>query len=226
MKQLIPIIPETNIYGKVFPLRREANIRKKVYREAVSKMLPPVEERELSRLESLVTGELDMPVVKRRSRPQGQGEMDQGEVKRREVLSKVDRHYITKQFRRRLYTQILAESPRLLYVKGQEVEGGNDEENEDKGESDDGENEDEGGSDDDYYDDDERGKRAVKVESRRMDRWKVQFSPLGRGKKPVVGLEEEFDEDEEDRIKNVNSGGRGTPGLVGRKRKEKMKGNV
>ncbi|KAF8445350.1 hypothetical protein BGX38DRAFT_1040503, partial [Terfezia claveryi] len=56
VKRLTPAIPETNIYGKPFPLRREANIRKKVYREAISKMLPPVEEEEMRWLEMLVMG--------------------------------------------------------------------------------------------------------------------------------------------------------------------------
>ncbi|KAF8430228.1 hypothetical protein EV426DRAFT_508248, partial [Tirmania nivea] len=56
VKRITPAIPETNIYGKPFPLRREANMRKKVYREAVSRLLPPVEEGEMRRLEKLVTG--------------------------------------------------------------------------------------------------------------------------------------------------------------------------
>ena len=178
-------------------------MRKKVYREAIAKMLPPVDEAEVRRLERLVTGELDMPVMERRRRPLGEGEMDQGEVRRREVLGRADAHDITKQFRRRLYTQILAESPRLFYVV---MEG--------ETESD-GENVDEEESEDD-----------VKEQTGKLGMWKAQFSPLGRGKKPVVGLEEEFDEDEEDRTKNVHSGGRGAPGLVGVKRKEKVKGDV
>ena len=182
-------------------------MRKKVYREAVGRMLPPVEEEDVRRLERLVIGELDMPVVERRRRPLGEGEMDRGEVRRREVMSRADRHYIRKQFRRRLYTQILAESPRLFYVEG-EGEG-------DEGIEGDGESE-----------DDERGRQEVKEEIGELGRWKAQFSPLGRGKKPVVGLEEEFDEDEEDRVKNVHSGGRGTPGLVGMRRREKVKGDV
>ena len=183
-------------------------MRKKVYREAISKILPPVEEEELRRLERLVMGEDDMPVVKRRKRPKGEGEMDQGEVRRREVLSKVDGHYIRKQFRRRLYTEILAESPVLRYVEGGEDERGN------QGEG-------KGGSNGD-----ERERRAVNEESGKLGRWKAQLSPLGRGKQPVVGLEEEFDENEEDRTKNLHSGGRGAPGLVGMKRTEKLKGDI
>lgn len=214
----MPVIPETNIYGKPFPLRREANMRKKVYREAVGRMLPPVEEEEVRRLERLVTGELDMPVIERRRRPLGEGEMDQGEVRRREVLSRVDGHFVRKQFRRRLYTQILAESPWLFYVE-EGSEG--DEENEDDEENEGGEeNENEGESEDA-----ETGRKGME-ESGKVGRWKAQFSPLGRGKKPVVGLGEEFDEDEEDRVKSVHSGGRGTPGLVGMKRREKVKGDI
>lgn len=168
------------------------NLRWKTYNEALQKLLPPTPAAEIERLEKLVTGELDQPVVPRRARPEGQGEMDAGEVRRREVLVKADGHNVKKQFRRRMYTNILAESPRLYYDEGKvgDIDG-------------------------------VTGERPEGV-----GRWAVEFSPLSRGKRPVEGLWEEFDEDESQRESVENSGGRGSPGLVGLNKKEKLKANI
>ena len=113
MKHLTPVVPQTNIYGVPFPKVREANLRWKTYTKALKKLLPPIPEAEYAQLEKLVSGELDEPVRPRRKRPDNEGSRDQGEVAREKVLSKVDGHHIVKQFKRRLYARVLAESPRL-----------------------------------------------------------------------------------------------------------------
>ncbi|KAF8469053.1 hypothetical protein BDZ91DRAFT_721638 [Kalaharituber pfeilii] len=113
VKSLYPAIPETNIHGEAFSKNREANMRRTAYREALRKVYPPTPDEEFIRLEKLVMGEIDEPLRERRPRPE-HVYSDKAVARREEILFQTDAHHITKQYKRRLYAQVLAESPRLF----------------------------------------------------------------------------------------------------------------
>ncbi|KAI5785095.1 hypothetical protein DFH27DRAFT_270546 [Peziza echinospora] len=174
VKRIAPVIPELNHFKKPFNKNREANMKKRAFNEGVPKLMPPIPPEELARLEQLVTGELDQPLIARRARPKekilvvagvvlGEGETDEGEIRRRRVLENFTiGHHLTKSFRKRLYKQILGMSPTLVQVDSEPVF--------------------------------EKNKRPDQPPQNRGPRWKVVYSPLRKAKPPVEGLEEEFPE--------------------------------
>ena len=98
-------------------------MRRRLYGEATRKLLPPSPEEDIERLEQLIAGTIDHPARPRRKRPET-GKWDEGELNRERVLEKGEQHNVTKQFRRRLYTQILAECPILKAPMEEVQEGG------------------------------------------------------------------------------------------------------
>ncbi|KAL9104293.1 MAG: hypothetical protein Q9163_000734 [Psora crenata] len=112
MKQLRPVIPEKNIWGRPMPLKRVRNIKKRWYAEALHRTMPPLPLEQWERLRRLASGEerWEGPVPRRKG---GSGE---DEVGGRSYLT--DRgmsrpHTITPRFMRRLWGKILAQCPAL-----------------------------------------------------------------------------------------------------------------
>ena len=67
IKQLQPIIPKQDSWGKELAQCRKRNIRRKWYNSTLNSLLPPLPEKDLQTLEGLISGTVPWEPVKRRS---------------------------------------------------------------------------------------------------------------------------------------------------------------
>ncbi|RPB10612.1 hypothetical protein P167DRAFT_525646 [Morchella conica CCBAS932] len=99
--KIVPKLPETNIWGRPLPIRRKVNMLHRHHSSLLTKVLPPLSEYHMERLERLVSG-LENPKPPRRraftALPLPEG-------------TKV--HNPTARFRKRIWKKILAQSSTL-----------------------------------------------------------------------------------------------------------------
>ena len=106
IKQLQPRIPETNSWGRPFPVRRARNLVKKWYSNTLNKILPPLPQQEWERLRDLAHGKIAWPGPKPRRNKTGR------------VAARTDKsnpHLLTPRFMRRLWGKIFVQCPLLLW---------------------------------------------------------------------------------------------------------------
>lgn len=65
-----PVIPEKNSWGKPLSPRRQFNIRRKWYADALNSLLPPLPDQELDVLDGLISGSIPWAPMKRRRQVQ------------------------------------------------------------------------------------------------------------------------------------------------------------
>ena len=106
IKQLEPIIPETNSWGRPFPVKRANNLVKKWYSNTLNKILPPLPQQEWEHLRDLANGKIIWPGPKPRRNKSGR-------VAGR--MKKSNPHLLTPRFMRRLWGKIFVQCPLLLW---------------------------------------------------------------------------------------------------------------
>lgn len=96
-----PELPDKNIWGRPLSLRREANMRRRHHSDLLRRVLPPLDNVELERLERLTCG-LEAPKPPKR------------QLKTELPVPKCAKpHNITSRFKKRMWKKILIQSPSL-----------------------------------------------------------------------------------------------------------------
>ena len=124
---LAPTVPETNAWGRSMPVTRVRNIHRRWYAETLNRTMAPLPQDMWERLCGLAKGGIywEGP-VKRRSRPKGEywWQYDVG-TETHKGEGKISRpHIISRRYMQRLWSKVLAQSPRMevKVAEGQHVE--------------------------------------------------------------------------------------------------------
>ncbi|KAL9628038.1 MAG: hypothetical protein Q9164_007413 [Protoblastenia rupestris] len=117
LKQIRPVIPETNAWSRPMPVKRVRNMKKRWYAETLDRTAPPLPMEEWQSLQRLASGEQhwDRPVMRRRRQAgSGSDEDDPGMKTHFTDRGAISRpHAITPRMMRRLWGSILAQCPAM-----------------------------------------------------------------------------------------------------------------